>query len=67
MYRQVLSELARGRDWAVHLYDAKVVEAQALRALGERGESVLWGPRATLGPPWNKDHRVALAATVVAG
>jgi len=27
---------------------------------------VLKGPRGRLGPPWAKDHRVALAATVVA-
>jgi hypothetical protein len=23
------------------------------------------GPRATLGPPWTKDHRTALAATII--
>ena len=28
---------------------------------------ILHGPRAGLGPPWTKDHRAALAATVVAG
>jgi hypothetical protein len=35
--------------------------------LGERADEVLRRPRAALGPPWAKDHRVALAATVVAG
>ena len=65
MYRQVLSELARARDWEVHLYDAKAVEGQAVGILGERADEVLHGPRATLGPPWTKDHRVALAATIV--
>ena len=34
--------------------------------LGERADEVLHGPRATLGPPWAKDHRMALAATIVA-
>ena len=67
MYRHVLAELARARGWEVHSYVAKHVEAQAAELLGERGEEVLRGPRATLGPPWTKDHRVALAATVVAG
>lgn len=67
MYRQVLSELAHARGWHVHLYDAKVVEAQAADVLGERADEVLHGPRATLGPPWTKDHRVALAATIVCG
>jgi hypothetical protein len=28
---------------------------------------VLHGPRATLSAPWAKDHRVALAATIVHG
>jgi hypothetical protein len=67
MYRQVLAELARARGWAVHLYDATDVEDQAVNVLGERADEVLRGPRATLGPPWTKDHRMALAATIMAG
>jgi hypothetical protein len=67
MYRQVLSQLARARDWDVHLYDAKEVLGQAVAILGERADEVLRGPRATLGPPWAKDHRTALAATIVGG
>ena len=66
MYRQVLAELARARGWDVHLFDAKDVEARAVSKLAERADEVLLGPRATLGPPWAKDHRMALAATVVA-
>ena len=65
MYRQVLAELARARGWDVHLYDAKDVEAQAAGRLGDRADEVLLGPRATLGAPWAKDHRMALAATIV--
>jgi hypothetical protein len=65
MYRQVLSELAHARGWEVHLYDAKAVERQAARILAERSDEVLHGPRAMLGPPWTKDHRIALAATIV--
>ena len=67
MYRQELAELAHARDWEVHLYDARAVVGQAVRALAERAEDVLHGPRAAWGPPWTKDHRVALAATIVAG
>jgi len=67
MYRQILAELARARGWEVHLYDAKVVEGRARSLLGERAHEILHGPRATLGPPWTKDHRTALAATIVAG
>jgi hypothetical protein len=32
------------------------VVGQAMRLLGERADEVLQGPRATLGPPWTKDH-----------
>ena len=65
MYRQVLAELALDRGWAVHLFDANDIEDQAVRILGDRAREVLHGPRATWGSPWTKDHRVALAATIV--
>lgn len=67
MYLQVLAECARDRGWDVHLFDAKDVEAEASRVLGARADEVLHGPRKALGPPWSKDHRIALAATVLAG
>jgi hypothetical protein len=57
MYRQELAELAHARGWDVHLYDAKAVIGQA--------ES-LAGPLASMDTPWTRDHRVALAATIVA-
>ena len=66
MYRQELAELAHARGWDVHVYDAKAVESQAARLLGTRAHAVLHGPRATMGPPWTRDHRVALAAAIVA-
>ena len=65
MYRQELSELAHARGWEVHLYDAKAVEGQASRMLAGRADEVLRGPRARLRPPWTKDHRMALAATIL--
>jgi hypothetical protein len=65
MYRQVLADLGRARGWSVHFYEANDVEREAARILGDRADEVLSGPRATLGPPWTKDHRMALAATVV--
>lgn len=67
MYRQLLADLATERGWPVLLYDAKHAEAQAAAVLGARADEVLHGPRATLGAPWAKDHRVALAATILAG
>jgi hypothetical protein len=66
MYREVLAELARDRGWDVHLFNPKDVEAQAIRVLGDQADEVLRGPRAVWGPPWAKDHRMALAATVLA-
>lgn len=67
MYRQVLAQLARERGWELRLFDARTVERDATRVLGGRAEEVLHGPRTELGPPWTKDHRMALAATIVAG
>jgi hypothetical protein len=65
MYRQVLVELAHDRGWTIHFYEAKAVIGQAAAILGDRTDAVLDGPRAALGPPWTKDHRMALAATVI--
>lgn len=65
MYRHVLAELAHARGWEVHVYNAKDVENHAVGILGERADGVLHGPRAALGPPWSKDHRMALAATIM--
>jgi hypothetical protein len=67
MYRRILAGVAASRGWDVHLYDAKHVVGQATERLGARADQVLLGPRATLGPPWTRDHRTALAATVMAG
>jgi hypothetical protein len=67
MYRRVLADLARARGWTVPVFDARTVEAQATARLGDRAHDVLHGPGTTLGPPWTRDHRMALAATVLAG
>ena len=67
MYRQILADAALARGWTVCTYDPKDVEQRAATLLGPRADDVLNGPRHRLGPPWTKDHRVALAATVVCG
>ena len=66
MYRQILADLAEARGWRVHFYEAKHVEGLAAALLAGRAHDVLHGPRERLGPPWTKDHRTALAATIVA-
>ena len=65
MYRQVLADLAADRGWDVVTYEAKHIEADATALLGDRAAAVLHGPRDALGAPWAKDHRTALAATIV--
>lgn len=66
MYLDVLAAIAHERGWEVHRFDARRVEREAAARLGVRTDDVLHGPRLRLGPPWTKDHRMALAATVVA-
>jgi len=67
MYCKLLAEAGEARGWDIHRYDARQVEADAARILGARADDVLHGPRKRLGAPWSKDHRTALAATIVAG
>ena len=66
MYVQILDDVAHERGWTVHQFNAATVEAEAAALLGARAQDVLHGPRQRLGAPWAKDHRVALAATVLA-
>lgn len=58
MYREAMARAARARGWFVDWYDARRVLADAPRAVAEAG--------AALGPPWQKDHRVAMAAAIAA-
>jgi hypothetical protein len=67
MYRQALAAAAAARGWPVHWYDAKSVWAAASRALRiEDLDAHFLELRRAVGPPWNKDHRLAMAAAVVA-
>jgi len=66
MYRQILARAAEARGWQVRFYNAKTIEAEANALLGRHADEVLHRPRERLGPPWTKDHRTALAATILA-
>lgn len=68
MYREALARAAAARGWSVDWYDARRVLADAATALG-RGtiDDLLARTGAALGPPWQKDHRVAMAAAIAAG
>jgi hypothetical protein len=68
MYRKALAAAAEARDWAVHWYDAKKVFAAASEALHiEDLDTHFRKLRKSIGPPWGQDHRLAMAAAIVAG
>ena len=58
MYRNALAAAAEARGWSVHWYDAKKVLAAA--------NSHVLDLRKSIGPPWTRDHKVAMAAAVAA-
>ena len=67
MYRQALAGAAAARGWAVHWYDAKHVFDAASRALCiEDLHSHFVQLRKSIGPPWSQDHKLAMAAAIVA-
>ncbi len=66
MYRKALASAAEARGWPVHWYDAKKVLATAADALRvENFDAYFLHVRRTIGPPWNQDHKLALAAALV--
>ena len=67
MYRQALAAAAQARGWAVHWYEAKKVFDAASRALRlEDLDAHFLQLRKSIGPPWGQDHKLAMAAAVVA-
>ncbi len=66
MYRRELAAAAEARGWAVHWYDARKVFAAASEALriGDLDAHFL-RLRRSIGPPWDQDHRIAMAAAIV--
>ncbi len=66
MYRNALAAAAAARGWPVHWYDAKKVFGAASQALRvENFDAHFRGVRRAVGPPWNKDHKLAMAAAIV--
>lgn len=67
MYRQAIADAAVARGWRVAWYEPKRVFAEAADAMGcESIDELLVATGAALGPPWRKDHRVAMAAAIAA-
>ena len=67
MYRRALAGAAEARGWNVHWYNAKAVfdaarDVLQVDDLAMRFQQI----RRSIGPPWTKDHQLALAAATVA-
>ncbi len=67
MYRKALASAAEARGWPVHWYDAKTVFGSASQALQKNFDDYFLKMRKELGPPWNRDHKLAMAAAILAG
>ena len=66
MYRKALASAAEARGWPVHWYDAKSVLGAARQALRvENLDAHFLQVRRAVGPPWDKDHKLAMAAAIV--
>ncbi len=67
MYRRALATAAAARGWPVYWYDAKqVVSAASLALRVENFDDRFLQMRSAIGPPWNNDHKLAMAAAIVA-
>jgi hypothetical protein len=68
MYRRALAAAAEARGWPVCWYDSKSVLGAAREALGVADlDAYFLQVRKAVGPPWNSDHKLAMAAAIVAG
>ena len=67
MYRKALASAAEAHSWPVHWYDAKSVSSAASRALRVKSfDAHFLQMRKAVGPPWNNDHKIGMAAAIVA-
>lgn len=66
MYRKALAAAADARGWPVYWYDTKRVFGEASQALRvENFDAHSLDVRRAVGPPWNQDHKLAMAAAIV--
>jgi len=67
MYRKALAAAAEARGWSVYWYDAKkVLDAASVALCIDDLEAHFLQLRRSIGPPWGKDHKLAMAAAIVA-
>ncbi len=67
MYRKALADSAEARGWPVHFYDPKKAFAAASQVLRADFDNRFLQMRGAVGPPWNNDYKLAMAAAIVAG
>jgi hypothetical protein len=66
MYRKALASAAEARGWPVYWYDAKKVLGAASQALRvDNFDAHSLDVRRAVGPPWDKDYKLAMAAAIV--
>lgn len=67
MYRKALASAAESRGWRVDWYDSKsVIDSAARRLQIADFDAHFISMRKTLGPPWNHDYKLAMAAAIAA-
>ncbi len=67
VYRQAIANAAQERAWRVYWYDAtSVIEKAAMVRRGPPFDDLLLRAGKAAGAPWQKDHRVAMAAALLA-
>jgi hypothetical protein len=68
MYRDALEKAALARGWRVHEYEAKTVLDEAAALLDRERDKAGWmrDVGKIAGRPWTQDHRLAMAAAIVA-
>jgi hypothetical protein len=67
MYREALAAAAAARGWPVYWYDSKNAFDAASHALRVKNfDAYFLNMRSAVGPPWNADHKLAMAAAIVA-
>ncbi|MCB9615866.1 MAG: hypothetical protein H6722_25815 [Sandaracinus sp.] len=66
MYREVIAEAATKRGWRVAHFEPSRVLDEAASKLGRALDPLFDDARARFGPPWRKEHRMAMAGAIVA-
>jgi hypothetical protein len=67
MYRKALASAAQARGLAVHWFDAKkVFDSASLAVPSKNFDEHFAQLRQVVGPPWNNDHKIAMAGAISA-